>query len=234
MTGAAGLDDAGRLFALVVELSEQNATLREQFSALSALFHAEVTLRKTAAIDAAGGRTPAVHVAGPPTDASTEILSRPSVTKPYVERSSSDFEDRLAEVAASQRHREEQQSRFAEEIGTLRTDLSLLRGERDGLARSAMMQNAKLEQLSAELAEWRQFADHLRHEIALQANATRSARAETAALKTLLIARYPLGTHMQLTDARQMAAPAWPPEAAELSRFTAAALGRDRASTGAQ
>jgi hypothetical protein len=232
MTGAAGLDDAGRLFALVVELSEQNATLREQFSALSALFHAEVTLRKTAAIDAAGGRTPAV--AGPPTDASTEVLSYPSVTKPYVERSSSGFEDRLAEVAASQRHREEQQSLVAEEMGTLRTDLSLLRGERDGLARSAMMQNAKLEQLSAELAEWRQFADQSRHEVSFHADAARTARAETAALKTLLIARYPLGTHMQLTDARQMAAPAWPPEAAELSRFTAAALGRDRASTGAQ
>jgi len=234
MTGAAGLDDAGRLFALVVELLEQNATLREQFSALSALFHAEVTLRKTAAIDAAG-RTPAVHVAGPPTNASTETLSHPSVSvsKPYVERSSSSFEDRLAEVAASQRHREEQQSLVAEE-STLRTDLSLLRGERNGLARSAMIQNAKLEQLSAELAEWRQFADHLRYEVARGQHIAQTARAETAALKTLLIARYPLGTHMQLTDARQMAVPAWPPEAAELSRFTAAALGRDRASTGAQ
>lgn len=123
----------------------------------------------------------------------------------------------------------------AEDTASLRNDVAMLRGERDGLLRNAEKAQTVLQSLSSELAEWKNYAQQLQMEAAHCADAARTARAEAAALRTLLIARNSGGygggvmdpTFQLLPGARgSPAKPARPPEAEELSRFTAMAVGR--------
>lgn len=250
-----GVNDVARLISLVDELSDENRALREQFAALNALFELRQTTAEAVAAEAAA-RTPAAHA--PPAAAAavspqmTEVVSdvRSSAAdgatnwshdKHHPLAPGHAFEERLVEAAASQRHREERQSTLAEELASLRTDLALLRGERDGLLRSAVAQNEKLEKLSTELVGWKQYATQVQQEAAAHADAARTARAETTALRTLLIARYPFGQHLLMDGPPALssasgvpttAGAVWPPEAEALARFTATALGRDRSARG--
>ena len=208
--------------ALVRLTVVQNTALREQFAALKVLFDAELARRREAAREqpSPGHGSSATELLTP----SRPVYADVKGGKP----ASLDNRESFAEAAARS---------VAEDTASLRNDVAMLRGERDGLLRNAEKAQTVLQSLSSELAEWKNYAQQLQMEAAHCADAARTARAEAAALRTLLIARNSGGysggvmmggdTFQLLPGARgSPAKPARPPEAEELSRFTAMAVGR--------
>lgn len=227
---ADGEADAAHLAMLVDELSLENSALREQFAALKALFDAELARRREASRphDAAEQPSP-----GQGSSAATEVLT-PSRTYVYTDVKAGN------PALESERRVTEAVSRSVEDTAGLRDEVAVLRGERDGLQRNAGKAQTQLQALSTELAEWKHYSGQLQVEAAQCVDAARTARAEAAALRTLLIARNS-GGYSLMGDAFQLlpgargspAKPGRPPEAEELSRFTAMAVGRKAVGRGA-
>jgi len=134
----------------------------------------------------------------------------------------------------SERFVEAEARSVAEDTASLRNDVAMLRGERDGLLRNAEKAQTALQALASELAEWKHYAQQLQMEASHCADAARTARAEAAALRTLLIARNSGGYSLMGREPFPLlpgalgspAKPSRSPEAEELSRFTATAVGR--------
>jgi hypothetical protein len=202
----------------------QNTALREQFAALKALFDAELARRREAA--ALASRPREQPSPGHGSSAATEVLtpSRPVYA---------DVKGVTPVSLESERFVEAEARSVAEDTASLRNDVAILRGERDGLLRNAEKAQTALQALASELAEWKDYAQQLQMEASHCVDAARTARAEAAALRTLLIARnsggYSLmGREFPLVPGAwgSPVKPSRPPEAEELSRFTATAVGR--------